>query len=74
MMVRMTTGMICMLLSAIGTLIIDVVGHSHVNDQVCMMFHVPSYTMHLHISMIYVVPLIVLMALGEMLTFISGEF
>ena len=78
MMVRMTAGIICMLLSAIGMLVIDVVGHAHVNNQTCMMFHTHSESdaaaMHLHISMIYVVPLTVLMALGEMLTFISGEF
>ena len=76
MKIRVLAGMICMFLSVLGMLIIDSVGHSN-DPSVCMMLRSHNHSetaKHLDISMLYVIPSIVLMALGEMLTFISGEF
>ena len=76
MMVRIAIGMITMLLSAIGMLLMDAVGHASTDHSVCMFFRThsdPSTLLNLPVSMGYAIPLIALMALGEMLTFISGE-
>lgn len=75
MKVRVAAGMICMLLAAIGIFVIDAIGHS-VDVSVCMMYfskYHPDTLKHLDISMAYVIPLVILMALGEMLAFISGD-
>lgn len=76
MKIRVLAGMICMFLSTAGMLIIDAIGHSR-EPSVCMMFRTPYHSdtlLHLDVSMLYVIPMVILMGLGEMLTFISGEF
>lgn len=75
MMKRIAIGMVLMALALVGLLVLDSVGHAQNGGAVCMLYHTHGNStplVSIGIRMVYMIPFIILMAFGELLTFIPG--
>ena len=73
MMKRIAMGMVIMALALLGLLVLDSVGHAQTGGAVCMVYHTHSdHLGPIEIRMVFLIPIIVLMTFGELLTFIPG--
>ena len=75
MMKRIAMGMIIMAVALLGLLVLDSVGHARTGGAVCVLYVTHNDQARLapiEIGMVYLIPIIVLMTFGELLTFIPG--